>query len=88
MIRCISLRLLLEVLYYKIILFSELRDALSLSEQTKTNLESELRIYEKNLTELNEKFSRAEEKINQLSNQKEKLVSIRIYAGIYLLNIQ
>ncbi|XP_014215601.1 restin homolog isoform X2 [Copidosoma floridanum] len=52
---------------------SELRDTLSLSEQTKTNLESELRMYEANVSELTEKLGRAEEKISQLTSQKEKL---------------
>lgn len=51
-----------------------------MSEQTKTNLESELRIYETNLAELNEKLSRAEEKVTQLACQKEKLVR---YSNLY-----
>ncbi|XP_014223669.1 restin homolog isoform X2 [Trichogramma pretiosum] len=52
---------------------TELRDALTLSEETKTNLESELRMYETNIAEMNEKFTSSEEKISQLVNQKEKL---------------
>lgn len=53
----------------------ELQDALTLSEQTKTNLESEMRLFESNLAELTEKFNRSEEKVTQLTSQKEKLVS-------------
>ncbi|XP_058800025.1 CAP-Gly domain-containing linker protein 2 isoform X2 [Phymastichus coffea] len=52
---------------------SELRDALTLSEQTKTNLESELKMYETNVVELNEKYARAEEKVAELTSKKEKL---------------
>ncbi|XP_018397949.1 PREDICTED: restin homolog isoform X2 [Cyphomyrmex costatus] len=54
---------------------SELQDALILSEQTKTNLESELRVFESNVQKLNGQVARAEEKISQLSLQKEKLES-------------
>lgn len=54
-----------------------------MSEQTKTNLENELRIYEINSAELNEKFSRAEEKNTQLASQKEKLVRYLTYAYYY-----
>lgn len=54
---------------------SELQYALTLSEQTKTNLESELRVFELNVQSLNEQIARAEEKISQLSSQKEKLES-------------
>lgn len=56
-------------------IFSELDDAITLSEQTKTNLESELRMYDINIAELNKKLSRAEEKSIQLTEQKSKLVS-------------
>jgi len=52
----------------------ELRDVLTLSEQTKTNLESELRVFESNVQKLNQQITRAEEKVSQLSSQKEKLV--------------
>ncbi|XP_077273312.1 cytoplasmic linker protein 190 isoform X7 [Temnothorax americanus] len=54
---------------------SELQDALTLSEQTKTNLESELRVFESNVQKLNQQIARAEEKVSQLSLQKEKLES-------------
>ncbi|XP_012224078.1 CAP-Gly domain-containing linker protein 1 isoform X3 [Linepithema humile] len=54
---------------------SELQDALTLSEQTKTNLESELRGFETNVQNLNQQVVRAEEKISQLSLQKDKLES-------------
>ncbi|XP_011148212.2 restin homolog isoform X3 [Harpegnathos saltator] len=54
---------------------SELQDALTLSEQTKTNLESELRVFESNAQSLNQQVARAEEKISQLLSQKEKLES-------------
>jgi len=54
----------------------ELQDVLTLSEQTKTNLESELRVFESNVQKLNQQITRAEEKVSQLSSQKEKLVSI------------
>ncbi|XP_024890147.1 restin homolog isoform X2 [Temnothorax curvispinosus] len=53
----------------------ELQDALTLSEQTKTNLESELRVFESNVQKLNQQIARAEEKVSQLSLQKEKLES-------------
>jgi len=52
----------------------ELQDVLTLSEQTKTNLESELRVFESNVQKLNQQITRAEEKVSQLSSQKEKLV--------------
>ncbi|XP_034952546.1 restin homolog isoform X4 [Chelonus insularis] len=52
---------------------SELKDGITLSEQTKTNLESELRMYEVNIAELNQKITHAEEKIGQLTEQKTKL---------------
>ncbi|XP_015603159.1 restin homolog isoform X2 [Cephus cinctus] len=52
---------------------AELRDAMTLSEQTKTNLESELRIFESNVEILNQKLARSEEKVAQLTEQKEKL---------------
>ncbi|XP_011253099.1 restin homolog isoform X4 [Camponotus floridanus] len=52
---------------------SELQDALTLSEQTKTNLECELRVFESNMQNLNQQIARSEEKISQLSSQKEKL---------------
>lgn len=55
----------------------ELQDALTLSEQTKTNLESELRVFESKMQNLNQQIARSEEKISQLSLQKEKLVRIR-----------
>ncbi|XP_071580364.1 uncharacterized protein Clip-190 isoform X3 [Temnothorax nylanderi] len=54
---------------------SELQDAFTLSEQTKTNLESELRVFESNVQKLNQQIARAEEKVSQLSLQKEKLES-------------
>ncbi|XP_032683862.1 CAP-Gly domain-containing linker protein 2-like isoform X2 [Odontomachus brunneus] len=54
---------------------SELQDVLTLSEQTKTNLESELRVFESNAQSLNQQVARAEEKISQLLSQKEKLES-------------
>ncbi|XP_018305628.1 restin homolog isoform X5 [Mycetomoellerius zeteki] len=54
---------------------TELQDALTLSEQTKTNLESELRVFESNVQKLNGQVTRAEEKVSQLSLQKEKLES-------------
>ncbi|KAG5323702.1 CLIP1 protein, partial [Pseudoatta argentina] len=54
---------------------TELQDALTLSEQTKTNLESELRVFESKMQKLNGHVARAEEKISQLSLQKEKLES-------------
>ncbi|XP_072747048.1 uncharacterized protein Clip-190 isoform X3 [Anoplolepis gracilipes] len=54
---------------------SELQDALTLSEQTKTNLESELRVFESNMQNLNQQVARSEEKISQLLLQKEKLES-------------
>ncbi|XP_011883453.1 PREDICTED: restin homolog isoform X2 [Vollenhovia emeryi] len=54
---------------------SELQDAFTLSEQTKTNLESELRVFESNVQKLNQQITRAEEKVSQLSLQKEKLES-------------
>ncbi|XP_071643677.1 uncharacterized protein Clip-190 isoform X3 [Temnothorax longispinosus] len=53
----------------------ELQDALTLSEQTKTNLESELRVFESNVQKLNQQIARAEEKVSQLLLQKEKLES-------------
>lgn len=43
---------------------------MTLSEQTKTNLESELKMYETNIANLNGKLSRAEEKIAQITEQK------------------
>lgn len=55
-------------------IFLELQDTLTLSEQTKTNLESELRVFESNVQKLNQQIVRAEEKVSQLSLQKEKLV--------------
>lgn len=61
--------------YYHLL---ELQDALTLSEQTKTNLESELRVFESNIQNFNQQVARAEEKILQLSSQKEKLVSHRM----------
>jgi len=61
-----------------------LQDALTLSEQTKTNLESEMRLFESKLSELNEKFSRSEEKVIQLTSQKEKLVS---FFCVIIINI-
>ncbi|XP_014485413.1 PREDICTED: restin homolog isoform X2 [Dinoponera quadriceps] len=54
---------------------SELQDALTLSEQTKTNLESELRVFESNAQSLNQQVAKTEEKISQLLSQKEKLES-------------
>lgn len=53
---------------------SELEDALTLSEQTKTNLESELRVFESNVEKLNQQVAGAENKISQVTAQKEKLV--------------
>lgn len=53
----------------------ELQDALTLSEQTKTNLESELRTFESNVEKLNQHVASAENKISQITTQKEKLVS-------------
>ncbi|KAI4503130.1 hypothetical protein M0802_002174 [Mischocyttarus mexicanus] len=52
---------------------SELQYALTLSEQTKTNLESELRVFESNIENLNQQLSRAEEKFVNVSSQKDKL---------------
>ncbi|KAL2718981.1 restin isoform X8 [Vespula squamosa] len=52
---------------------SELQYALTLSEQTKTNLESELRVFESNIENLNQQLTRAEEKLVNVSSQKEKL---------------
>ncbi|XP_035739446.1 CAP-Gly domain-containing linker protein 1-like isoform X6 [Vespa mandarinia] len=52
---------------------SELQYALTLSEQTKTNLESELRVFESNIDNLNQQLTRAEEKLINVSSQKEKL---------------
>jgi arsenate reductase-like glutaredoxin family protein len=60
-------------------LLSELQDALTLSEQTINNLESELHIYEKQLTELNEKSKFSDEKVIQLINEKEKLVKYFLF---------
>ncbi|XP_076674021.1 cytoplasmic linker protein 190 isoform X3 [Andrena cerasifolii] len=54
---------------------SELQDALTLSEQTKTNLESELRVFESNVEKLNQQVAGAENKISQVTAQKEKLES-------------
>ena len=53
----------------------ELRDAFTLSEETKTNLESELRMYDVTIAGLNEKISRADDKVTQLKEEKSKLVS-------------
>ncbi|XP_043504569.1 CAP-Gly domain-containing linker protein 1 isoform X1 [Polistes fuscatus] len=52
---------------------SELQYALTLSEQTKTNLESELRVFESNIENLNQQLARAEEKFVNVSSQKDKL---------------
>lgn len=60
--------------------FLELQYALTLSEQTKTNLESELRVFESNIENLNQQLTRAEEKLVNVSSQKEKLVSINKYS--------
>lgn len=60
-----------------ILILLELQDTLTLSEQTKTNLESELRVFESNVQKLNQQIARAEEKVSQLSLQKEKLVGIK-----------
>jgi hypothetical protein len=60
-------------------LLPELQDALTLSEQTINNLESELHIYEKQLTELNEKSKFSDEKVIQLINEKEKLVKYFLF---------
>ncbi|XP_066597126.1 CAP-Gly domain-containing linker protein 1 isoform X2 [Prorops nasuta] len=52
---------------------SELQYALTLSEQTKNNLESEKKGFETNTESLSQKVVRADEKIAQLTAQKEKL---------------
>ncbi|KAG7198920.1 hypothetical protein KM043_015737 [Ampulex compressa] len=52
---------------------SELQDALTLSEQTNTNLESELRVFESNALSLTQQVTNAEGKLRQLTDQKEKL---------------
>ncbi|KAK2581230.1 hypothetical protein KPH14_008024 [Odynerus spinipes] len=54
---------------------SELHYALTLSEQTKTNLESELRVFESNIENLNQQLARADEKLANVSSQREKLES-------------
>lgn len=69
--------MLIQILIARFLLcLLELQDALTLSEQTKTNLESELRVFESKMQNLNQQIARSEEKISQLSLQKEKLVSI------------
>ncbi|XP_015175087.1 PREDICTED: restin homolog isoform X2 [Polistes dominula] len=52
---------------------SELQYALTLSEQTKTNLESELRVFESSIENLNQQLARAEEKFVNVSSQKDKM---------------
>lgn len=51
-----------------------MQDALSLSEETKSNLESELRMHETNLEDMKRKLQRAEEKIAVFADEKHKSV--------------
>jgi len=67
--------------------FLELQDALTLSEQTKTNLESELRVFESNMQNLNQQVIKAEREIIQLSSQKEKLVGFDKSIISFVINI-
>lgn len=51
-----------------------MQDALTLSEETKTNLESELGMYETNVQDLSKTIKQNEEKMSQITEQKTKLV--------------
>lgn len=54
--------------------FSELQTALSLAEQSKTMLQDELKVFEDNLEKLNRQVAGTENKLSQVTAQKEKLV--------------
>lgn len=60
-----------------------MQDALTLFEQTKTNLESELGMYETNVQDLNKTIKQNEEKLCQIAQQKAKLVIIFLFINFY-----
>lgn len=57
-------------------MFSELQDALTLSEKNKTVLENKLREFENNIEKLNQQVANSENRLSQVTSQKEKLVSL------------
>lgn len=52
---------------------TELQDTITFSEQTKTNLENELKMYESNMKDLNKNLVKLDEKIEQLNADKIQL---------------
>lgn len=57
-------------------MFSELQDALTLSEKSKMVLENKLREFENNIEKLNQQVTNSENRLSQVTSQKEKLVSL------------
>lgn len=57
-------------------MFSELQDALTLSEKSKMVLENKLREFENNIEKLNQQVANSENRLSQVTSQKEKLVSL------------
>lgn len=53
----------------------ELQNTLTMSEQSKTDLENQLRVFESNIEQLNQQVAGTENKLSQVTVQKEKLVS-------------